>query len=156
MEIADFIHLDETESPPMITLIHVKGAGSASPNRRISVSSYEVVTGQAVKNLRYLERINLEVGLAAGLRHQVGQLVWYDRGPGTRTDMIAALQTVGANHRRRVVILQPHVTQDGWNTARANPTGVDAARLRQLDTLLLSAETSCHGLGAELVVVSAL
>lgn len=154
MEIADFIHLDETESPPMITLIHVKGADNASPNRRISVSSYEVVTGQAVKNLRYLERINLEVGLAAGLRHQVGQLVWYDRGPGTRTDMIAALQNVGANHRRRVVILQPHVTQDGWNTARANPTGVDAARLRQLDTLLLSAETSCHALGAELLVVS--
>jgi hypothetical protein len=115
-----------------------------------------VVTGQAVKNLRYLDRIDLEVGLAAGLDHQIGQLVWYNRDPRTRADMIAALQEVGANYRRRVVILQPHVTQASWNTARANPTSGDAARLRQLDTLLLSAEASCHGLGAELVVISAL
>lgn len=156
MEIADFIHLDETESPSMISLIHVKGAGSGSPNRRISVSSYEVVTGQAVKNLRYLDPMNLQVGLAARLDHRVGQLVWHNRGPGTRDDMIEALQDVGANRRCRVVILQPHVTQASRNTARANSTSGDAARLRQLDTLLLSAESMCHGLGAELLVVSAL
>ncbi len=156
MEIADFIHLDDSTNPPTITLIHIKGAGSASPNRRISVSSYEVVTGQAVKNLRYVDRLNVEGGLVAGLDHQVGQMVWNNRTPTTREHMIAALQGAGANYRRRVVILQPHVTHASWSTARAHPGSGDAARLRQLDTLLLSAEASCRALGADLIVLSSL
>ena len=52
MEIADFI-LFEAGPPGLIEVIHVKGAHSSSPNRGISVSAYEVVVGQAVKNLRF-------------------------------------------------------------------------------------------------------
>ncbi len=79
MEIADFIHLDP--DGPALTLIHVKGAGSDEKDRGISVSSYEVVTGQAVKNLRYLDRLILEDGLDKGLAEKIRSLVWFDRKP---------------------------------------------------------------------------
>lgn len=49
MEIADFIHYDPDPDSPIISLIHVKGSGSSSDERRISVANYEVVTGQEVK-----------------------------------------------------------------------------------------------------------
>src|SRR5262249_55562631 len=38
MEIADFIHLDDQSNPPVLSLIHVKGAKSCKPARDISVS----------------------------------------------------------------------------------------------------------------------
>ena len=60
MESADFIHLDEASEVPELTLIHVKGSGSKVEERGISVSDYEVVVGQAVKNLRHLDRVHLK------------------------------------------------------------------------------------------------
>jgi len=55
MEIADFIHLDIHATPAILTLIHVKGANNNRANRPISVSAYEIVTSQAVKNLRHID-----------------------------------------------------------------------------------------------------
>ena len=155
MEIADFIHLDDKSSPPTLTLIHVKAAASKSPTRQVSVARYEVVACQDVKNLRYLDRLHIEQGLANGLEHKIGSLVWHDRSANTRKQMLAALKVLGTNYRRRVVIVQPHVRETSWKAAQSNPAGSDAARLRQLDTLLLSAEASYHALGAELVVIGA-
>jgi hypothetical protein len=59
MESADFIHFDDKASPPSLALIHVKGSGSSEANRGLSVSDYEVVVGQAIKNLRYLDRSHI-------------------------------------------------------------------------------------------------
>jgi hypothetical protein len=154
MEIADFIHLDEVANPPALSLIHVKGAHGASPQRQISVSAYEVVIGQAVKNLRYLDRLPLEEGLAAGIGRMVGRLVWHDRRPTTRQEMIAALQGVGTNYQRQVVVFQPHVTRTRHDTARATAAGTELARLRQLDTLLLGADADAHALGAHFSVLA--
>lgn len=158
MEIADFIHLDNGAEPPILSLVHVKGAKSDKPGRGISVSAYEVVIGQSVKNLRFLDRLHLAEGIRAGLETKIGQLVWHDGAPATREGMIEALARIGSSYRRRVIVLQPQVTEKKVHEVRqaaadgGNHKG-DAARLRQLDTLLLAAEATAHGLGAELVVV---
>jgi hypothetical protein len=151
-EKADFVHFDDTIADPIISLLHVKAAGH-SGNREISVSKYELVTAQAVKNLRHLDSLLLEEGLAAGLSHKISDLVWQNGKPSTRKAMIAALKKLKRKPLRRVVILQPHVTEARHKLARSKPKGIEAKRLNQLDTLLLSARSSCNGLSAEFVVI---
>ncbi len=155
MEIADFIHLDLNCSVPTLSLIHVKGAGSVKPNREISVSKYEVVTGQAVKNLRFLDRVLVEEGMSSGVGKKISKLVWRNRTAIKREAMLKELSKLGANYKRRVVIVQPHVTETKHKYAQAHPNSPDAARLRQLDTLLVGAELNCRALGAELIVIGA-
>jgi hypothetical protein len=155
MEIADFIHLDLIEGVPLLSLIHVKGAGSDKSGRSISVSNYEVVTGQAIKNLRYFDRLLLEEGLASGLKKKIGKLVWFNHVKKKREEFLDVLKIIGTNFRRQVVVLQPHVTKVCHDLARQHPKSPDAARLRQLDTLLFGAEMSCRGLQAELRVIAA-
>lgn len=158
MEIADFIHLDVGGAVPVLTLIHVKGAKSDSAGRGISVASYEVVTGQAVKNARFLDRLHLDVGLRAGLDKQIGKLVWFDGQPSTREEMLDAIAEIGASYLRRVVILQPHVRKSRLDEVREALRGgeehSEEGRIRQLDTLLLSAQASCRSIGAELWVLA--
>jgi len=153
MEIADFIHLNDRTMPPILTLVHVKGSGSDDDHRTISVSDYEVVTSQAVKNLRYLDRLLLSEGLKNGIEKMIGTLVWHDRVQSTRDDMILALSKIGSNHQRRIFIFQPRLTKTSHDKARQSNQCSDFARLRQLDTLLLSAAASCKGLGVEFRVI---
>lgn len=157
MEIADFIHLDDKSVPPKLSIIHIKASDSSSPTRGVSVSDYEIVTSQAVKNFRYLDRTILTEGLESGVGKKVGKLVWYNRRPAKegRTGMLKALQSIGTSYRRQVVIIQPRLTQAREEYARRHPKSRDAARLRQLDTLLLEQENSCHGLQASLSVICA-
>ncbi|HEX7333913.1 MAG TPA: hypothetical protein VF290_20585 [Pyrinomonadaceae bacterium] len=157
MEIADFIHLDDKSDPPKLSLIHVKASDDDTPTRGISVSKYEVVTSQAVKNLRSLDRAILEVGLRDGMDKSVGKLVWYNRREvkGGRKGMLDALDKIGAGYERQVVIIQPRLTKARTLLARSRPDSPDAARLRQLDTLLLTQANSCHGLQARLRVLCA-
>lgn len=157
MEIADFIHLDDKSVPPKLSLIHIKASDNASANRGVSVSDYEVVTSQAVKNLRSLDRTILAEGLESGVGKKVGNLVWHNRRPTKdgRKGMLKALQSIGTSYQRQVVIIQPRLTQAREEYARKHPKSRDAARLRQLDTLLLEQENSCHGLQARLSVVCA-
>jgi hypothetical protein len=153
MEIADFIHLDdECEA---LSLIHVKGAGSNDSERQISVSKYEVVVGQAVKNLRHLDRLLMAEGFTVRLSEKIKDLVWRDRSPVDRAVMHDALKNLKSQCDRRVIVLQPQVTKRRWDYARKNPNSPDAARLRQLNTLLLSASAACHGLRASFLVIGA-
>jgi hypothetical protein len=153
MEIADFIHLDDHSNPPVLSLIHVKGAKSREASRGISVSAYEVVVGQAVKNLRFLDRIHLGEGLEAGLKHKIGKLVWQNGSLKTRKDRLKALFQIGTSFRRLVVVLQPQVTEKKLEEVRAQPDHKDIGRLRQLDTLLHGAQASCRDAGAEFVIL---
>jgi len=153
MEIADFIHLNDESDPPILSLIHVKGAGDDSDERGLSVSKYEVVTGQAVKNLRFLDRLIVEKALEEGIEKQVGKLVWHNRRKSKRHDAIRALSQIGADWERRVVILQPHITKSRYEYCRHHPKYRDTVRLKQLDTLLLSAEASARGAGGTILVI---
>lgn len=156
MEIADFIHLDlkGAKGRPLLTLIHVKGSGSQKRERGISVSDYEVVTGQAVKNLRSLDRMILEEGLQDGLDKKVGELVWLDRKPAGRREMLKVLGEIEADYDRRVVILQPSLSKTAHDKTRKSSKGGALARIRQLDTLLYSARASCNALSADFLVVA--
>ena len=165
MEIADFIHLDTSMSPPLLSLIHVKGSHGSGPGRSVSVSDYEVVTAQAQKNLRSLDKIILGAGLAKGLNKEIGKLVWLNgkKQPG-RAGFLAKLREVGDNLSRRVVILQPRLSRDVLESVRAEkkrasgkksykPSG-GAIRLMQLETMLVEAQNACRTLGADFLVVA--
>ena len=152
-EIADFVHFDPKRKA--LTLIHVKAAQSGSENRQISTSAYEVVVGQAVKNIRHLD----QVGIAGALEEPsdtVAGLVWKNGEKQTnRQGMIKAVKA-GTVGERRVVIVQPHIQKRSVDEARAKQThSVQRGRLRQLETMLVAASASCRAVGAELEVVGA-
>jgi hypothetical protein len=168
MEIADFIHFREPEDDddkPVLSLIHVKGSGSDSTDREISVANYEVVTGQAVKNLRHLETTNLAEELKDGADTKVGTFVWKDGAPvetddsdeddTPRSRMADVLEKQNSDFQRRVVVLQPHIRGSYYKAIREGDDGQNKMRLRQLDALLNGARQSCNGLGAEFWVVAA-
>ncbi len=158
-EKADFIHFDETAKPPVLTLIHVKGSHSSAMDRTISVSDYEVVTAQAMKNLRFLDTRLLGHGLGQVMRDRVGKLVKHNGVPKSeRKGMLTALTKASANYRRRVVIVQPRLSKSELFAARADKkakkTSGRVARLLQLETLLVGAQDACRDLGAEFQVVA--
>ncbi len=165
MERADFIHLDIAMDPPWLTLIHVKGAHGAGPGCSVSVSDYEVVTAQAQKNLRSLDRIFLEAGLAEGLTKRIGKLVWHDgKRQKDRTGFLKTLNGIGENLRKRVVVVQPRLSREILKSVRieqekiagkkgAKPSG-DVMRLMQLETLLVGAQNACRGREAEFWVIA--
>lgn len=158
-EIADFIHLDESQPEPLLSLIHVKGSGSASPTRGISTSDYEVVVGQAIKNLRFLDLANLADRLEEGNGKAVAPSNWKDgvKDHPERKNLIARLRQIGTNLELQVVILQPRVRKQDLLAARQDATaGNETSRLkrtRQLDALLLEADAACRDFNAGLIVV---
>lgn len=152
MEIADFIHLDDRESPAILTLIHVKGANNNNANRPISVSAYEIVTSQAVKNLRHIDEELLAGNFVNQLDKRIKEAVWYNGRKVDRERMLEALKKVNANYIRRVIILQPQTTKSSLAKARDGKPA-EQLRAKQLDTLLLAAQANCQSLGAEFYVI---
>ncbi|MFB9261694.1 hypothetical protein ACFFWD_00660 [Bradyrhizobium erythrophlei] len=150
-EKADFIHLDVGGHRPVLSLIHVKGAKSDKAGRNLSVAAYEVVTGQAVKNLQWLDKQALAKGLSQAVR--ATNYWWKDGQPVKKDDLVSAIESLGDNFVRRVVVVQPHVTENARAKAEAAKKGVNRLRLDQLNTLLASAWRSCNGLGAEFKVI---
>jgi hypothetical protein len=158
-EIADFIHLDESQGRPLLSLIHVKGSGSPSATREISTSDYEVVVGQAIKNLRFLDLANLADRLKDGARRAVAPSNWKSgvKDHAQRSNLIAHLREIGTNVELQVVVLQPRVRKRELIGARQDADdGKETSRLRrtrQLDALLLEAEAACRNLNAGFIVV---
>ena len=159
MESADFIHLDEASEVPELTLIHVKGSGSRDEQRGISVSDYEVVVGQAVKNLRHLDRVHLKDKLKSNGEGILKNAVWHNgKRQESRDGIIEALDAVGSRLKRKVVVLQPRVRRVEYQQVREllsrnNDSAGAGRRLQQLDALLLSARANCLGLGVVFEVI---
>lgn len=156
MESADFIHLDLDSDPHVLSLIHVKGSGSDKANRGISTGDYEVVIGQAVKNLRNTDKANLYEKLKKEKSNKIGKAVWHNgKYQGTRDGFLKAYNSLTENHRKRVVVFQPRVKQSILEDLRKKQAPADKyKRLQQLDALLLSAQSSCYELGAEFIVLA--
>lgn len=152
MELADFVHIDDATN--LVTLIHAKGAGSTVAAREVSASKYEVVTGQAVKNLRHLERQSLADALDAGRRHLIADAVWYGGvRQADRAGLIARVLALPANYRKRVVILQPQLTETEHNEcANGQATPRRTLKMKQLNTLLLAARLSANAVDADFEV----
>jgi len=153
-EKADFIHFDEQAQ--VLTLIHVKASDSDSAQRSVAVAKYEVVVSQAIKNLRFLDRENLQAGLVSRLNGEGRVLTWRDGNACDRAVFIDALSRMLPRCNRRIVIVQPHLRKEVWERADANSESQEGGRLRQLNSLLNGADGSCRGLGASLTVTGAL
>ena len=160
MESADFIHLDDARNPPELTLIHVKGSGSADAGRNLSVSDYEVVIGQAVKNLRHIDRGLLGDKLAANATGVLKDAVWHNgERQKDRKALLQVLMGLGSNLKTKVVVFQPRVRRSVFNAIRkkmddGKPTDAAVRRMQQLDALLLGARADCFSLGASFAVVA--
>lgn len=155
-ETADFLHLDLTEGVPILTLIHAKGAHSASAGREIAVAPYETVCAQAVKNLRHLDAI-LAAGNLLGTRfpEALRLLAWEDGVTRNREQFVEQLDAVSSNVRRRVVIVQPHVRESLHTQVREDASHPQLGRLRRLDTLLNGVAANCQSVGADFAVIGA-
>lgn len=154
-ETADFLHIDENGGLPTLTLLHVKGAKSSSPEREIAVVPYETVCAQAEKNVRHLDRtLASEAMLSGDISAELTLLAWKEGVQASREDFLTRLDALGSNFRRRVVVLQPHVRRDLVAEVRAGgSTHPQLSRLRRLDSLLHSAAASCRSVGAEFLVI---
>jgi hypothetical protein len=159
MESADFIHFDDVANPPRLTLIHVKGSGSSEVKRGLSVSDYEIVVGQAVKNLRYLDRSHIAEKLKSNKDKQIGSAVWHNgRRQKDREEILKILAKAGANMSKTVCVFQPSARRSeveaiGKQIAKGNLTRPEVRRLQQLDALLLAARAECLGMGADFYVI---
>jgi hypothetical protein len=152
-EAADFLHLDDDGT---LTALHLKGAQSRSPGRRVAVQAYEQVASQAAKNARLLASDPLAERLAGRTIERPG--LWYD---GQRTyaldDFLFALRTRKASDPTRVVIVQPHLLRSVHDAARAaadngRPTS-DSHSLALLDVLLHGTRRTVAALWDDLTVV---
>lgn len=151
MELADFVHLES--STGRITLIHVKGAGSKNNTfTEVSVSDYEVVVSQGVKNIRYLTPEKLADALEAGMSKKIAKAVWLDQKKQTsRARMVTAIRALSPSTPRTLLILQPRLTEKEYDDCRSKPASTDARvmRFKQLNALMLAARVAAMGAGAE-------
>lgn len=162
-EVADFIHLyvPGGGATPQTTLIHVKGAQSKNnKSRNISTSAYEVVVGQAMKNLRRMAWSELSKAIKETVTTHGADRVW--DGPwviglagsaAAGTAMLAAIDGIGANCEYEVIVVQPHVQQSKYLPGGVRASGANASQLRNL---LFTAKAAANVALAKFRVISAL
>lgn len=153
-EVADFVHLGHDG---LLTLLHVKGA-SAGRHRRVSTGAYELVIGQAIKNLRYVRPRQLIPALDGSPLARPA--TWLNgKRTSDRSLMLDALRMRTDDKETRVVVVQPHLSQTTHRRLRAleNSGGesVDLRRLHLVENLLQSARRTFVGINAELDVWAA-
>lgn len=153
-EVADFLHISPNGT---LSVIHVKGARNASSNRRVSAAAYEVVVGQAVKNLPFADANRLRERLAVPALAEPA--CWTDGVRVTgRADFLDSLAIRDATDGYRIVVVQPHMREshyrDLWREGAEAPQSADRMRLALLETLLNSARSSVVGIGSDLDVIA--
>jgi hypothetical protein len=156
MEIADFIHLNlKTDR---LTLVHVKGAGHKTGFKELSVSDYEVVVSQGVKNIRHLTPVMLADALEKGTNKDIARAVWLDGERKTdRKDMITAIRNLPAHAPRTLLILQPRLSEATHDACKRiiDSKSAEVIRFKQLNALMLGARVAAMGAGAEFRAISA-
>ena len=119
-EVADFVKYDGDGT---LTLVHVKAAKSDSSKRRVNVTSYEVVTSQATKNLSFLNTRHLLERIANPAVSSPA--CWYNGGRAEgRGDLIEYLKLRPSHAPVKVVIIQPQLTEQVYKEthSRADET----------------------------------
>jgi hypothetical protein len=149
-EKADFVHFDPVTKS--VSLIHVKAQHSSGNG--VALTDFEQVVAQAVKNIRWLEIVDL-AGEFALPATNVRDLVWrsgpqFPPSANRRKLFSDELKALGTNYRRRVVVVQPALSAASWKSENSKPKPY-AAQL--LSSLLSTAEAQCRSIGAEFVVV---
>jgi hypothetical protein len=162
-EKADFVclELDPNGGHPKIVLLHVKGVhvgkknGSAVAARAVSVADYEVVVGQAIKNIRWLDRMMAIDGQTDKYENEVRDRVKYAWKDGAVISPMEFANAIRVNLNRpydsEVVVIQPQATNEALRTAT---TGTKLLRKQQLHILLNQARTAANNVGAKFSVIS--
>jgi hypothetical protein len=148
MEVADFIHISDDD---VVTLIHAKAARNSEANRSVSASMYEVVVGQAIKNLRHLQQTTLAEALVRNKDNAIGEAVWHkgSRKKDKRKSLIARAKKLPKNHPCRLVVLQPQLTESEFTECMGGTaTPTRTLKMKQLNTLMLAARLSASSVGA--------
>jgi hypothetical protein len=149
-ERADFVHVDPSRRA--VRLIHVKACHSSGTG--VSLLDFEQVVAQAVKNLRWLDMVELST-LMRTPSPNVANLVWRPSGRcqggvNPRKAFADALERLGNDYTRHIVVVQPALERKAWHAAGKKPHP-DAQDM--LSTLLCSARATCQGLNATFEVV---
>jgi hypothetical protein len=155
-EVADFVHLDIGSKPKRLTLFHVKAAASNLPGRRSVPGPYEVVSAQAIKNLRALDATALLARIKGRLKkngaHRVWDALWVAGLPplANPKPFSDALEDLGKDYDCEVIIVQPHVLKSDYIKGKTFSKTVGAAQLR---TLLFGVESVARSVNAKFRVV---
>lgn len=158
-EVADFVHVSfSAQCPPEICLIHAKAARSSSLNREMVAGPFEVVCGQATKNVRYIDAEDLANRIADRLNDPARPL-WNSPNTkgiapnGNRANFQAALRGIGANAKFSILVVQPQVTASAYRLPK-NQVGAANAYLGaiQLRSLLFGTQNAARAVGADFYV----
>jgi hypothetical protein len=155
MELADFVHLDPITG--LITLIHVKGSSNNAADRQVSVADYEIVVSQGVKNIRHLQASNLVEKFEKDKSKDICRATWFNGAKQPdRKGMISALKKLPDSAPRRLMILQPRLSESEKKYCMA-PGASDnrVLRFKQLNALILSGRVSAMSAGADFVAIAA-
>ncbi|WLA12401.1 hypothetical protein MO327_00210 [Xanthomonas translucens] len=144
-EIADFIHFGMEDGRTSITFIHVKAAKSESQNRKVSCSAYEVVLGQAIKNIRSVDFEKLKAEILK--RISPSKKIWNVNCPAPKNTFPLFLSGIKGHVTMRVLVIQPHTRRSHYRSS------VYKKQRIQLNTLLVNAKQVVTGLGAKFIVV---
>nr|WP_315428421.1 hypothetical protein [uncultured Albidiferax sp.] len=161
-EVADFVYVHAPAAGrPLVCLVHIKGARSKSLAREMVAGPYEVVCGQAVKNIRFIDAGTL----LRRIQHRVLDLarpLWnapnaIGAAPvGNRAAFSARLAALGTNVDYRVMVVQPHVTETAYGLPLNQPTALPPALgAVQLRSLLSGTDNAARAVGAKFHVVGA-
>ncbi|WP_422106808.1 hypothetical protein [Winogradskyella sp.] len=159
-EIADFLYIEPKNR--RLDLIHVKGASSNSSTRKVSITAYEVVCQQAVKNLRHFDLdilIKERFGNILKDRDKIeeaGLFMTSSQAP----DVVDANCTPFMNgliemheskfpiRNKNVVVFQPHIRKTLWDQEekKFNTTSAIDDSLRKalmLSTIIYETQIAC-------------
>lgn len=156
-EVADFVYLDIESKPKRLMLVHAKGADSDSAARQAAPGPYELVSAQAIKNLRALDAQLLLDRIRERLKKNGSKRIWDQPWAANLAplpnamDFEAALDKLGTNYDCEVIIVQPHVRQTDF-VKRVG--GADTVGASQLRTLLFGVESLARSVNAEFRVVA--
>jgi len=149
-EVGDFVHIDPVDKK--VTLIHAKAASSKSPNRSFSVSDYDLVIAQAIRNIRHLDKEQLLKSLRRSAGRAIADATWHNGGRMTRASFIDEVIKMGASFSKELVILQPQLTQQKHATCLAPSVSPSTSlRFKQINSLVQGAAMAAFGAGASFV-----
>ncbi len=149
-EVGDFVHLDPTAKK--VTLIHAKAASTIDPARGFSVSDYDLVIAQSIRNIRHLDSANLLKALNKSAGYAIASATWHNGVRATRAQFIAEVAKLGASFSKELVILQPQLTKamHTYCLSAAVTPSVDL-RFKQVNSLVQGAAMAAFGVGATFV-----
>ncbi len=149
-EVGDFVHIDLVNKK--VTLIHAKAASSNDPNRSFSVSDYDLVIAQAIRNIRHLDKEQLLKSLRKSAGYVIADATWHNGVRVTRADFIDQVEKMGASFSKELVILQPQLTQLKYLACLAPGISPSISlRFKQVNSLVQGAAMAAFGAGAKFV-----